>query len=341
MNELNLRYHPYTLKLRTPFQTSVSTITERKGLIIMLGDGVSVGAGEAAPLPDFGSETFESELEFLKDFKLNLKIDFSDFQASLEKNLEPFDKMPALRHGFEQALLNFVSAKSKISLNELLNRESSAAVKVNAAIGFLPADKIKIRTRQIVNDGFETIKVKVGRDNFAEDLSAIKTVRETAGQGIKIRIDANGKWDLQGAIKNLAQLDELGIEYCEQPVKKIDDFIKLKSSINIPIAADESVRAYKDAVEIINKQAADVLILKPMMLGGITRTCAIMDLAEKNNVKVTITSSFETAVGRSFAVLASSFLKNENAHGLATAEYFENEFVEDLYPVKNGKISLG
>ncbi|MGA7838798.1 MAG: o-succinylbenzoate synthase [Ignavibacteriaceae bacterium] len=341
MNHLTLKYHPYSLDLKTPFETSRSKISEREGFIIILSDGVAVGAGEAAPLPDFGSETYESEVEFLKDFKLKLKLDLSNFQDSLEENLASFEKLPALRHGFEQALLNFMGAKSNISLNELLNQESSRTIKVNATIGFLSPEDIKNRTSQLLKEGYRTFKIKVGRENFSDDLEAVKIVREIIPAEGKIRTDANGKWELNSAIENLKQLEQFDIEYCEQPVSSISDFIKLKGQTKIPLAADESVRNYKDAEEIIDKKAADVLILKPMMLGGITRTVKIIDLAKKNNVKVIITSSIETAVGRSFAVLASSFLKDDNAHGLATGAFFEKDFVDDLYPVKNGIISLG
>jgi o-succinylbenzoate synthase len=341
MNELTLKYHPYSLTLKTPFETSKSKITERKGFIIILSDGTAVGAGEAAPLPDFGSETYESEVEFLKDFKLKLKLDLSNFQDSLEENLASFGKLPALRHGFEQALLNFMGAKSNTTLNELLNQESSRTIKVNATIGFLSPDEIKIRTSQLLKEGFRTFKIKVGRENFSDDLESVKIVREMIPADAKVRIDANGKWTPDSAIENLKQLEQFDIEYCEQPVSSMSDFIKVKEKANIPLAADESVRNYKDAEHIIDKKAAEVLILKPMMLGGITRTVKIIELAKKNNIKVTITSSIETAVGRSFAVLASSFLKDQNAHGLATGALFEKDFVDDLYPVKNGIISLG
>ncbi len=341
MNELTLKYHPYSLSLKTPFETSKSKITERKGFIIILSDGTAVGAGEAAPLPDFGSETYESEVEFLKDFKLKLKLDLSNFQDSLEENLASFGKLPALRHGFEQALLNFMGAKSNTTLNELLNQESSRTIKVNATIGFLSPDEIKIRTSQLLKEGFRTFKIKVGRENFSDDLESVKIVREMIPADAKVRIDANGKWTPDSAIENLKQLEQFDIEYCEQPVSSMSDFIKVKEKANIPLAADESVRNYKDAEHIIDKKAAEVLILKPMMLGGITRTVKIIELAKKNNIKVTITSSIETAVGRSFAVLASSFLKDHNAHGLATGALFEKDFVDDLYPVKNGIISLG
>ena len=139
----------------------------------------------------------------------------------------------------------------------------------------------------------------------------------------------------------MKSLEKFNIEYCEQPVKNISHFIKIQNKTKIPLAADESIRSLQDAQKIIEEKLAQVLILKPMMLGGILNTLRIADLAKKNKLKVIITTSFESALGRSFAILAASFLDNGLAHGLGTAGYFQKDIFEDPYPVKNGIISLG
>jgi o-succinylbenzoate synthase len=331
MNQLGLTYLPYSLKLKKPFETAKSKITERNGFIITIKDSDKFkGVGDAAPLSDFGSETFDEATKFLTDFKMNLKIDLANFPESLRTNLSSLDKLPALRHGLEQAFLNYVCSKTKVSLNELLNRESSRFVNVNGVIGFSSLNEIGTVTKELIGKGYKTLKVK-----------AIEMVRENTGKDIKIRIDANGKWSFDNAKNNLKKLEKFNIEYCEQPVTKSINFIRLKSHTSIPLAADESIRSVQDAEDFITKKAARVLILKPMMLGGIINTMKIVDLAKKSKIKTVITSSFESVVGRSFAILAASFLKDETAHGLGTAEYFEKDLVEDPYPVKDGIISLG
>ena len=342
MNQLGLTYLPYSLKFKKPFETSKARLTERRGFIISIKDSEKFkGVGDAAPLPEFGSESFEDAAEFLKDLKINLKIDLTNFLDGLEENLSPLDKLPALRHGFEQAFLNYVCSKTNVSLNELLNRESSKSVNVNGVIGFSPLNEIETVTKGLIGKGYKTLKIKAGRENFDDDLKAIEEVRNTVGKDIKIRIDVNGKWNFDSAKKNLKKLEKYDIEYCEQPTNKSINFIRLKANTSIPLAADESIRSVQDAEDFIAKKAASVLILKPMMLGGIINTMKIVDLAKKNKIKTVMTYSFESAVGRSFAILAASFLKDETAHGLGTAEYFEKDLVEDPYTVKDGIISLG
>jgi len=342
MNKISLKYVPYSLKLKSPFLTAKSKITVRKGFVISLCDDSGVkGFGDTAPLPDFGSESYDEALKFFYNFKFNLKINLDDFENSLDQNLQQMKKLPATRHGLEQALLNYFSVKTKIPLNELLNRKAAKDIKVNGIIGITTRSKLIVKVEEFLVSGYTTLKVKVGRDDFKNDFEAIEYIRSKAGDNVKIRIDANCKWTPAKAVKNLKSLEKFNIEYCEQPVKNISHFIKIQNKTKIPLAADESIRSLQDAQKIIEEKLAQVLILKPMMLGGILNTLRIADLAKKNKLKVIITTSFESALGRSFAILAASFLDNGLAHGLGTAGYFQKDIFEDPYPVKNGIISLG
>ena len=93
-----------------------------------------------------------------------------------------------------------------------------------------------------------------------------------------------------------------------------------------------------NAEEFILNKAADYLILKPMMLGGIIPTLKIADFAKLNGINAIVTSSFEGVIGRIGAVNAAAFVNNELAHGLATADYFDEENIPDPYPVSEGRI---
>jgi len=341
MNIIELIYSPYSLRLSKPFTTSKGIINERKGFILNLKNAKGIiGVGDAAPFPEFGSESFEETEEALTNLKLELKIDLFNLVESLNENLSPFRNLYALRHGFEQAILNLISKEKNISLNNLLNRESKKEINVNGVIGLLSKEETEKAASKLKAKGFSTIKIKAGRDDFSEDYKCIEIVRNTIGSDVKIRIDVNGKWNFKEANENLNSLKRFDIEYAEQPVKTLNEFIELKKTNNILLAADESIRTEDDAINFISKKAADVLILKPMMLGGLIPTLNIIDIAEANSIKTVITSSFESAIGRSIAVFAASTVNDEIAHGLNTLEYFEKDLVPDPYPVINGKIIL-
>jgi len=115
---------------------------------------------------------------------------------------------------------------------------------------------------------------------------------------------------------------------------------ELFQKTKIPLAADESIRSLKDAYDFISRKAVSVIILKPMMLGGIIPALKIIQFAQENKIKVVVTTSLDSCIGRSFAVLAASFVEQETAHGLGTAELFEKDLFPDPYTVKNGQIHL-
>ncbi len=341
MNKIELTYSPYRLKLVKPFETSKGTIKERNGFIIQLrSSSGKTGIGDAAPLPDFGSEKIQDDESALKKIKLKFKLDLTQIENSITDILFPFTKTPALRHGIEQALIDLICKEKNYSLNELFNRASLKEININAVIGFHSAnDSAKIAC-DFVKEGFTTLKIKVGRKSFDEDLICLKEIREAVGEKINLRIDTNGQWKTSEAIDNLKKLETLNFEYIEQPVKDLRNFIELSKSTSISLAADESIRTVNDAKNFISRKTVSVLILKPMMLGGIIPTLKIIRHAEDNGIKVVISSSFESVIGRSMAIFAASIVNNDLAHGLATGKYFEKDLAVDPYPVKHGKISL-
>lgn len=347
MNIIELIYAPYFLNFKKPFLTSKGKIDKRKGFIINLKNSTGLtGVGDASPFPEFGSESYEQAEEALSNLKLQLKIDLDNIEESISANLFQFNNLPALRHGLEQALLDLISKEKSLPISGLLKRKNRDEINVNGLIDFQSFDETVKAASELKANGFKTIKIKAGRDNFDEDFMCIEALRDAAGD-LNIRIDVNGKWNLDQAKRNLKLLEKFNIEYIEQPLssqlkseKLINEFIELKKSSSIPIAVDESLRTKNDALNFISNKAADVFILKPMMLGGLIPTLEITDAANENGLKIVISSSFESAIGRSFAVLAASTVTDETAHGLNTAVYFEKDLIPDHYPVKNGKISI-
>jgi len=341
MNNLELTYSPYNLKLKSAFETAHGKIDKRRGFIISIRNSSGLeGLGDTAPFPEIGSELLEEAEQELKCIKLDLKIELTNIRENFNELLGDYYLLPSLRHGIEQALFNLICKEKKITIDKLLKLSLAKNINVNASIGFLPEDETIKKANTLIESGIKTLKIKFGRDNFEADYQCIKALKDEFGNEINLRIDANGKWNLKSAIKNLKRLEKFNPQYAEQPVNSIDDFVKLKNEISIPLAADESIRTKKAAEDFINKNAVDYLILKPMIIGGLLPTLEIIELAEKNNITPVITSSFESAIGKANAVIAAATVKKDTAHGLALNDYFQNDIIPDPFPVKDGKIIL-
>ncbi len=184
--------------------------------------------------------------------------------------------------------------------------------------------------------GCRTAKVKVAErgQDIGQEIARLEAVRDALGADGAIRVDANGGWDLETALARLPVLDRAagGLEYAEQPVAAVRDLAVLRRRLEIPIAADESIRRAEDPMAVVRAEAADVVVLKVQPLGGV-RAC--LALAEQVELPVVVSSALETSIGLAAGVaLAAALPDLPYACGLATAQLFTADVVDDpLLPV--------
>jgi len=206
--------------------------------------------------------------------------------------------------------------------------------------GTIPAINDKKKIEEIVTSypGVTTFKIKVG-ENLAEDVARVAFIRSLNPKA-KIRIDVNGSWSVESALRNLyAMYEELGaFEYVEQPCATVGELRELKSKIKIPlqIAGDEVLRKARDPFALDLTGAVDYLMLKVQPLGGITRS---IKLAEHHKLPVIVSSALESAVGIAYGLkLAGALPRLDFACGLATGSLLNSNTGE--LPIINGSIEI-
>jgi o-succinylbenzoate synthase len=156
-----------------------------------------------------------------------------------------------------------------------------------------------------------------------QDLARVRALRHAAGPDVRLRLDANQEWGVEEALAALRALAPLGLEYVEQPVEAdaIADLARVRRESGVAVAADEAVRDPAAARRVLDQEAADVLILKPMVLGGLAAARDVAEAARARGVGVVVTSMIESAVGRAGALhLAASLGPTGHAHGVATGD---------------------
>ncbi len=123
----------------------------------------------------------------------------------------------------------------------------------------------------VARSGCRTAKVKVAERGQAEaeDIERVEAVRAALGPDGRIRVDANGGWEPAQAARMLRRLAQFGLEYAEQPCATLDEMAELRRHIDIPIAADESIRRAEDPLRVRAAGAADIVMLKVQPLGGV------------------------------------------------------------------------
>jgi O-succinylbenzoate synthase len=154
-----------------------------------------------------------------------------------------------------------------------------ARIRVNATLPAVAADDVEDVLKRF--PGCRTVKVKVAEagQTVADDVARVSQARDYLGPDGRIRIDANGGWNLDEAEHAIHALAEFDLEYVEQPCPTVDELAQIRKRVKymgIPIAADESVRKAEDPVAVARAKAADILIIKAQPLGGIERALEII-----------------------------------------------------------------
>lgn len=175
--------------------------------------------------------------------------------------------------------------------------------------------------------GCTTAKVKVAEpgQTLAEDVARVTAVREAMGPAARIRIDANGAWTVEAAVRAIHALSELDLEYVEQPTATAEELAAVRARVAVPIAADESIRRAEDPLRVVRLHAADIAVLKVQPLGGV-RAC--LRLAAQIQIPVVVSSALESSVGIAAGVaLAAALPELPYACGLATTAMLSRDLV--------------
>ncbi len=167
-----------------------------------------------------------------------------------------------------------------------------------------------------------TVKVKVAErgQTLADDLARVRAVRERLGPAGRIRVDANGGWNVDEAEHAAHALAPFDLEYLEQPCATVSELAELRTRLadwQLPIAADESVRKAADPLAVVAAGAADLLVVKAAPLGGIA---ASLRIVAASGLPAVVSSALDTSVGLAMgARLAAALPELEYDCGLGTA----------------------
>jgi L-alanine-DL-glutamate epimerase-like enolase superfamily enzyme len=201
----------------------------------------------------------------------------------------------------DMALYDILSKSSGVPLYEYLGGEKKS-IKTNLTISLTTPEKMLQDSILAYEDGFEILKVKVGKD-INDTVETIKLIR-LALPNIIIRVDANQAWDEKSSLAIIDKIYDFNIELIEQPVLA-NDLTALKNITAhsaIPILADESLFCLEDAVNICENKLANYINIKLMKTGGIYSAKKIVAVAKKHDVKIMMGSMLESVISISAGV---------------------------------------
>jgi L-alanine-DL-glutamate epimerase-like enolase superfamily enzyme len=280
------------ISLKEPFSVSRETYSSHETLILRLGDHELTGFGEATAFAVYGARiekfiaAIESVRHRLDGYVFTTPGDmWRDFAPALSK--EPF-----IQCAFDVAAHDLWGKIEAKPLYELLGLDVARAPLSDISVGLAELEIMKTKVKGL--EGWPIMKIKVGTANDIAILSALRSCTSAI-----FRVDANGAWNTQEAIAKSLEMERLGVEFIEQPVKRDnwDGARIMRSSSRLPIVADESCTGETD-VELC-AGVYDGINIKLMKCGGITPALRMIKRARDLDLSVMIGCMPETSVGAS------------------------------------------
>ncbi len=349
MKIIEVQWRNYRLPFLNSFSTAHGIMTAREGIIVQVTNrqGIS-GIGEIAPLPAFGGGSLADARKLLH--ALVARLHHKTLHEALDLVLtegKAGSKAASTLCGLEIALLDLIGKAEGCGVCTLLSPAGSApraAVPVNAVIGARATEAATATARDARKNGFRCVKLKVGWGvSVHEEIERIAAVRDAIGPAMHLRLDANEAWNLEEAIAILSQCFPYDIQYIEQPLKAHDlaGMRTLRQAIPIPIAADEALHSLESARLVLDSEAADILVIKPQLAGGLRVGQQIIQAATERGVRSVITSTLEAGIGLVAALhLAAASPAITLECGLATLHLLSDDLLIDDLPVRDGLLPV-
>ncbi len=287
---LQLTADVLTLKLKHPFKIARHSYEEVRTVRVVLRDADGLeGLGEATPQTFYGETvaTALAALNFYSDYLPETAFDLEEAERQLERVLTGNN---SVRAAISTALHDLVGKRLGVPLYKLWGLDAGKAPMSTFTIGIDTPERIKMKVREAAQ--YPVLKVKVGRDNDREILTAIREVAPTK----ELRVDANCGWTVKQAIRNLPMLAEFGVTVLEQPLVRtdIDGLGEIRRHASIPVIADESCIVASDIPPLVGK--VDGINIKLAKTGSLREAIRMIAIARAHHMMVMVGCMVETSI---------------------------------------------
>ncbi|GCE25574.1 hypothetical protein KDA_10580 [Dictyobacter alpinus] len=355
----DLDWHPYRIPLPASFTSAHEELATRQGFILTLQTSTGIiGFGECAPLPKFSGGTIEdAQTSFPLITPL---IQGRSLASALELIYQHGATLPtSVICALETALLDALGQHYQCSLATLLALPSLTEaptpallqsaqarlrerVATNTVVGSQSIASTVTLALQAITNGYSCIKLKVGQD-IEQAQALVMAVRCTLGPEPHLRLDANEAWDFEQARTMLTACEPYAIQYVEQPLHRTDlaGMAALRHVTSIPIAADEVLSDLTSARRVLEAQAADILVIKPQLAGGLCSSREIIRAATAAGLQCVITSTIESGIGLASSLhLAAASPEIQLECGLATLPMLADDLIQETLPIQQGFLTV-
>jgi o-succinylbenzoate synthase len=307
MKITEIRFGMIRVPLKTPFKTALRTVDTVEDIVVSVHtDTGHIGYGEAAATAVITGDTHGSIIEAIRKYIAPRLVgqEIADLNRITQLIQTALEKNTSAKAAVEIAIYDLWGQLYGAPLYQMLGG-GDPVITTDITISVDYIDKMVSDSLSAVDRGFESLKIKVGKD-IGVDIERVKAIYAAVEGRALLRLDANQGWTAKQAVFAIRQLEDAGVrlELVEQPVKAkdLDGMKYVTERVNTPIMADESVFGPTEVIELIRMRAADIINIKLMKTGGISNAIRIADIAALYGIECMIGCMIETSISVAAAV---------------------------------------
>ena len=303
-----------SIPFKRPFVTAAGVVSARELLLLRLEttDG-SEGYGEAAPFEPYDGVPLERAVAALTGGGGR--------------------RPPQARAAEEIARLDLQARREGRPLAE----PSKDALPVNLTLGAGPSEEVAAQATAGLREGYACFKVKVG---LPDDAARVAAVRAAVGPWPALRVDANGAWSVDEAVRAIRTLEEHDLEFVEQPCATLEELAEVRQRVSTPLAADEPIATVEDVNRAIRLEACDAVNIKLAGSGGFEPARELIRTARSAGLGAFLSSTLDGPWGIAAALQLAAAENLSLACGLATLELFEGRIAAALPAPRRGTLRV-
>ena len=314
------------LHFKQPAGTSRGVYTERRIWLVTVSDGVAVGVGECAPLPQLSCDDIPNYGEVLRRF-------CDEVEQTGEIPYEALRDYPSMLFGLETAMLDVRCQKEdgRSVLFDTAFSRGEVGIPINGLVWMGNYDEMLRRLEEKLEKGFRCVKLKIGAIGFEQELELVKRIRDRFSfHEVELRLDANGAFRPDEALYKLELLSQYAVHSIEQPIRQGQwaMMAELCRESPLPIALDEELIGVNDPDmkrHMLNIIKPRYIILKPSLHGGMLGCREWIETARDMGIGSWITSALESNIGLNAIAQFASDVYGDHItmpQGLGTGQLF-------------------
>jgi L-Ala-D/L-Glu epimerase / N-acetyl-D-glutamate racemase len=341
-----IKVFPIGVRLLKPLKIAKMIREKSSNIIVKIEtDEGLVGYGEATAVHFFWGETQASMKDVAENLVSPVLIgeDPTNIIALIDRMNSVIVGNPFAKAAVEMALWDIKGKTLNTPVYNLLGGNRRTSIPVCHAVSYGSLDEMVKKATGLIDLGYKTLKIYCGKEAPQVDLERVRAIRNAVGDNINLYIEINQRWDLKTALSVLPVLEELNIQFMEQPLPSSSrkEMKIFRERSPIPIALDESVFSPEDVVTAKEEGISDIVNIYILKAGGIYNAKRALDISETLKMDAYMGSFNELSISSiASAHVAATIVDLPYPCYLVGPTLYEEDIIKEPLDIRDGMLHL-